>query len=1403
MAKNALQTALDLVKSGALRTMATSPMGQFASKVGQASSFLRAPSMEDLGNAYNQAVGRASSFVQKYPSPASYVAQRVPLAPQPSSYSPVQTFQENMKLMSRPVQSLTTETPAARFIINKVGSPAQDIFTGKLSGPQTVGNYIGQNLENVFAGLLPMTPYAPTIISGLKSTPGLLPKIAASVTELATLNPQMKVRNILKEGLNIPAGVIGTGAALAFQSGLKFLKGEKMTKEEMATAGLLGFGIGSVVPSPMKGIATTDLGAARKFLSDYGFKLSDYENPTLLKAKFRRNILNLHPDKGGDPEAFKSFIDAYNKATSAGIDSSWKFPDVMAWIRNLWTKKQQPTGGSMIKVGQPTPTTATEGLFGKIANVVQQQSGEGFHTFEGPQIRTVLKKAGLNMIPEGTVETPGFIVQYRKKDYLGNPIPPVLQVNVFPEGQQVQPPAPQVVQSPSVQPITPVPQVPKLPIVAQPIQVPKIATPVHDEPASPALLDHFREAARTVNVDELVKLNAMSTSEANRYVEQIAQQQPSTVTTGVQPTVIDVAYQTTIKNGGVTIDFAGSQPKQGFSYSPYPELQTIISKEKFTENNLKEFEIKNKDLLLQSGHFIGTWIKKETREVYLDVVVVGPPTAETLQNAMNAKQEAIFNLASLEGGWEGEITIGRLDKGVYNILDEATNIFDQYTRKIPRAGNEGGVAGVPQIPEGASAVDQGSLPAQAPTQQVVPQAPSVQPVVAPSPVGIPIQPTIPPPKPGEKIRGFIKTVLESDIAEEKWKNDIVEKMRLYYTQKGNPQTMGEAEAMIKQNPEGTQAKVFDLNERSETLNAAGQLLAIEAQQNGNFDLANRILDVLAEKGLQAGREAQIFAIWDKFSPTGRVQYAKKVVKDATEKLTKWDKKINKISSIEEAPKIAADISKEMNAVNKEAIETVATEAAGKFQKLAKKVEKESADVKLGKRIIRYTKSLLTTEERKNDPIANMVNALYRVAQETLPKKETLPKDPLQFIAEAIKDKEKYRDVWEMAQDIVKEKFTKNQSALDLLDDYFAAYLTRPFAQKQLHQLVTKRLKENDINLAQVVRDFYVDAQKRVGETLATRLSEEAGFLDEDARMLEGYVTKRFNEITAKKKEQILTTLTKEKPKLAQKPFLKRILELSNLGAFGDKRYYDLVAKRLNIPNVSEGMAQELFTKTQQLQTLSEGSKEREKLVVDVMNLISDQIPPGMVDIFDAYRYQNLLSNPRTFLLRNPFWNLLEATVFVPSELAIESGIDWLHSTLKGKPRELYANIPAYYKGLFNAIPDAVDVGRKVWQGTSPIENPDIRYIKFRALQRTHPKLTVIPRLMEIGDQSFRVLIAQAYSSSLQATGVTKDIADEIGKATALEALLRRRLDPQNIEERGALISGLDMVGNAMLRSEEH
>ena len=73
---------------------------------------------------------------QQNPTPASFVVRQIPQITQaplqvtaPKAY---QTFQENMRLLSQPMQSLTTETPAARFLINRIGGPASDIFTGKL-----------------------------------------------------------------------------------------------------------------------------------------------------------------------------------------------------------------------------------------------------------------------------------------------------------------------------------------------------------------------------------------------------------------------------------------------------------------------------------------------------------------------------------------------------------------------------------------------------------------------------------------------------------------------------------------------------------------------------------------------------------------------------------------------------------------------------------------------------------------------------------------------------------------------------------------------------------------------------------------------------------------------------------------------------------------------------------------------------------------------------------------------------------------------------------------------------------------------------------------------------------------------------------------------------------------------
>ena len=75
----------------------------------------------------------------------------------------------------------------------------------------TVGKFLGGTLEDVLAASIPITGGAPQI-----------------------------ARNVLREGLNIPAALSGAAVTSGLYSGIKKLKGEQLTPEELATAGLLG-----------------------------------------------------------------------------------------------------------------------------------------------------------------------------------------------------------------------------------------------------------------------------------------------------------------------------------------------------------------------------------------------------------------------------------------------------------------------------------------------------------------------------------------------------------------------------------------------------------------------------------------------------------------------------------------------------------------------------------------------------------------------------------------------------------------------------------------------------------------------------------------------------------------------------------------------------------------------------------------------------------------------------------------------------------------------------------------------------------------------------------------------------------------------------------------------------------
>src|SRR5258706_7531210 len=106
MPTSALQNALNSLQSGAKAVFSATPPGQLAQRVSQAVSLV-APTLSDLHNAYNQTVARVSPVLSQLPQ-----------------YNPVQTFQSNAQMLMHPIQSVTQETPAARFLINRIGGPA-------------------------------------------------------------------------------------------------------------------------------------------------------------------------------------------------------------------------------------------------------------------------------------------------------------------------------------------------------------------------------------------------------------------------------------------------------------------------------------------------------------------------------------------------------------------------------------------------------------------------------------------------------------------------------------------------------------------------------------------------------------------------------------------------------------------------------------------------------------------------------------------------------------------------------------------------------------------------------------------------------------------------------------------------------------------------------------------------------------------------------------------------------------------------------------------------------------------------------------------------------------------------------------------------------------------------------
>jgi hypothetical protein len=241
------------------------------------------------------------------------------------------------------------------------------------------------------------------------------------------------------------------------------------------------------------------------------------------------------------------------------------------------------------------------------------------------------------------------------------------------------------------------------------------------------------------------------------------------------------------------------------------------------------------------------------------------------------------------------------------------------------------------------------------------------------------------------------------------------------------------------------------------------------------------------------------------------------------------------------------------------------------------------------------------------------------------------------------------------------------------------------------------------------------------------------------------------------------------------------------------------AKKLG-QDLPPDVQKEILRRMAEVQKLPEGT-ERDKGTLEVLNYIADQLPLSPLDWFDAYRYQNMLSNPRSHE-RNIWGNLLNVFATEPASLAMKSGFDLFSNIQNPEARDAkFSQIPTYYKDALMNIPNAFIAAKETFRNgyvADKILDIGNTTSQIEALRRTKlPKyLTVVTRFLESQDRFFSVLIGQGEKMRLMRNGVGE--ADATARATKLaeEYLYREKLDPSD-KSKPYFVGALDGLGQGI------
>jgi hypothetical protein len=258
-------------------------------------------------------------------------------------------------------------------------------------------------------------------------------------------------------------------------------------------------------------------------------------------------------------------------------------------------------------------------------------------------------------------------------------------------------------------------------------------------------------------------------------------------------------------------------------------------------------------------------------------------------------------------------------------------------------------------------------------------------------------------------------------------------------------------------------------------------------------------------------------------------------------------------------------------------------------------------------------------------------------------------------------------------------------------------------RKNLEELVAKKFDAGKVagmdGLLKKMIDFKAEARKHMTQrgaslqSILALIKEKLPELSEQqANDLATQMTKRYEEIVKKDGQRQLENIVKrvgERASRDPKTTMQQLMELINLGAFDQEKFYNAIADRFNLPTWDPAVVDKIKGIADQMEKMPEGSDQRATKGVELQALIAQELYKQekgwdaigrKLDVAAAIWKAGVLSGPPTQLV-----NLGATHLNVLFELLTEARAYYKASKALGKK----ASFGEFFNDALNAYVQAV------------------------------------------------------------------------------------------------------------------